>query len=270
MSRPPNVMGVYGNFIGTAAMGFNQCLEAEVYATSSLEPYTWEGNVLTLYTPRIGQGIYDHIHYDVRTDGSTPTLEEMKDAYVWDTDILVLNLPEASGIVVHAVAHDIFHRTKESDDDITEFGEYWVDLTPPTGRMLIDGGAPQTLDQTVSVRVIASDIPSGLAQMYFSGDCQGVNVDRWITFNEYTDIQVSDIEGLQTITCRLKDHAGNVSQEFWASIIYPLVRYFFQKAAGRGNKLTEKREILSVTTHNMREGDNKMEEASPHGNLTGT
>lgn len=268
--RPPNVMGVYGNFIGTEPMGFNQYLDAEVNATPSLTAYTWEGNILTLYTPRIAQGIYDHIHYLVTYDGSTPTLAELADSYVWDTDILVLNLPEASGIMVHTIAHDYFHRIKESDNDITAFGEYWVDLTPPTGSLVIDGGAPQTFDQIVSVRVIAQDNLSGIAEMYFSGNVQGANVNRWLTYDEYTDIQLSDTEGQQTVTCRLKDYAGNTSTTFWSSIIYPLVRYFFHKTAQKENLLAEKREIMSVTVHDMTQKDNLMKEAAPDGNFSGT
>jgi len=265
MTRPPNVMGHYPNFIGGAPMGFNQYLEAPITAEPSLQAFTWSGRILTFYTPRISQGIIDHIHYSVTMDGSVPTLDELYHADVWNADSLVLTLPEASGIMVHMVAHDRFHRTRETGQDITPFGEYWIDLTPPSGQLFINDGAPVTMEQVVTLHTLGFDTLSGVAEMYIDGDVKGVNVKEWVNYEEYKDITLSDEEGKHTVLVRLKDHAGNVSDYFWNTIVYPLVRYFFKKTAPTANEMGVKTNTFTVQTKDMRVTSNEMKESDEHG-----
>jgi hypothetical protein len=268
--RVPNTMGMPSNYLGSNGMGFNQYLDSPPDVATSLETLVWRDGILTVYTPKFGQGIYDHMHYMIRYDGVVPTLSEMAQSYTWQEDFLVLNLPEASGIMVYMIAHDHFHRTKEGGQDLLGLGEYWVDYTAPSGVLHVNNGAPQSMEQVVDLHVLAHDALSGMSEMYISGDVQGVNVNQWIHYAEHTDILVSDREGQQTIVVKLKDHAGNISNVFYASIIYPLVRYFFHKTTNTTMNLVESRKTMTVLTHDLKQSENVMEEATPNGNFRAT
>ena len=80
---------------------------------------------------------------------------------------------------------------------------------------------------------------------------------------------LAEVEGKKTVTCRLRDGAGNVSAAFYNTIIYPLVRYFFDKLPESDNRLKSNMPTLTVQTDNrFAESGNTMKEGADHGKFT--
>lgn len=97
------------------------------------------------------------------------------------------------------------------------------DKTPPTGSLTINDGAATTLSTTVTLRLTAADILSGLAEMRFSND--GQTWSEWESFSSMrSNWDLSQFGGLvrqggpKTVYTQLRDRAGNVSQIFSTSI----------------------------------------------------
>ena len=91
-----------------------------------------------------------------------------------------------------------------------------IDSTPPTGSIIIEGGATGTVSNLVSLTLSASDSENEVTQMQFSNN----NVD-WSAPETYTaekSWELSDGLGLKTVYARFKDGVGNWSSSSSDSI----------------------------------------------------
>jgi parallel beta-helix repeat protein len=96
-----------------------------------------------------------------------------------------------------------------------------LDTEPPTGSLTINDGAATTISPTVTLRIIANDPLSGVAEMRFSND--GRTWSDWEGFQstrswDLTRFGGSSSSGLKTVYAQVRDQAGNVSQTFSATI----------------------------------------------------
>ena len=87
-----------------------------------------------------------------------------------------------------------------------------LDLTPPTGSVVIDGGATYSRFTDAALALLAEDGPgSGVAQMQFSND--GAAWSGWEAFAAAKVWTHSAGDGPKTVHVQLRDAAGNVSTE---------------------------------------------------------
>lgn len=87
-----------------------------------------------------------------------------------------------------------------------------VDMTPPTGGIVINGGAAETKSPAVTLTLAATDSRSGVAQMRFSN-----NGTSWSAWESYAAQRVWALpagSGAKTVTVQFNDRAGNVSGSF--------------------------------------------------------
>ena len=102
---------------------------------------------------------------------------------------------------------------------VTNTGAGGDDLTPPTGSILIAGGATYTNTAQVVLDLSATDNEggSGVAQMQFSDD--GTNFGAAITYSTTTLYTMPGADGTKTVYVRFIDVAGNVSSPYLDTII---------------------------------------------------
>ncbi len=83
----------------------------------------------------------------------------------------------------------------------------FADITPPTGSVVINGGAAATNNAVVTLSLTATDFGSGVAQMQFSNDGS-----TWLTAEPYATSKswtLSAGEGTKTVSARFMDNEGN-------------------------------------------------------------
>ena len=81
------------------------------------------------------------------------------------------------------------------------------DITPPTGSIVINGGASATNNAVVTLSLTAADSGSGVAQMQFSNDgSTWSNTEPYATSKSWT---LSAGEGTRTVSARFMDNEGN-------------------------------------------------------------
>jgi hypothetical protein len=85
-----------------------------------------------------------------------------------------------------------------------------VDVTPPSGALIINAGAALTTSVHVSLNVTAADTLSGVTRMLISNDPQAGYVDE--PFNAVRALwRLNAVRGPQTVYVKLVDGVGNVS-----------------------------------------------------------
>lgn len=84
-----------------------------------------------------------------------------------------------------------------------------VDGIPPTGSILIDGGATSAYTRTVTLTLSASDDSSGVATMAFSND--GVNFTAFEPYATSKAWNLTEGSGQKTVFAKYQDRAANVS-----------------------------------------------------------
>ena len=84
-----------------------------------------------------------------------------------------------------------------------------VDVTPPSGSILVNDGAIDTTSIDVILKPSASDSVSGVSQMSFSND--GGNYSDWESYGSSKSWTLTSGDGLKTVYVRYKDNAGNIS-----------------------------------------------------------
>lgn len=282
MNPPYNILDIDGNYIGKHPLGFNQFIQSEEFAfdlSSSLNEGGWHNSDPILTHSRISQGVIDHIHYMVTTSGTPPDIETMSGANVWNTDTLVLVMPEASGQYVHIMPHDAFHRVATYGDSIITLGEFNIDKTAPYGHLALNNGNFATDSNVIRVVMRIFDLLSHPKDVYLYGDITGPLAETWLP-QDHMDhfgygIVISGVMLVpgntterKTIHALIRDQAGNVSSVLTAYITYPITRYFFHKAGTTDNSLQQSENSMSITINDMKEGTAKMQRGDEHGNLS--
>jgi len=93
-----------------------------------------------------------------------------------------------------------------------------LDNDPPTGSIIINGGAASTTQYSVTLDLTASDPISGVYQVRYSND--GVwNTESWENFSSTKAWTLSSGEGSKTVYYQIIDRAELVSSTFSDSII---------------------------------------------------
>jgi glucose/arabinose dehydrogenase len=92
-----------------------------------------------------------------------------------------------------------------------------VDNQPPTGSLVINGGASATNSRTVTLTLAASDPLSGVSQMRFSNNGNSYSTpEAYATGKTWT---LSIGQGTKTVYAQFKDGAGNWSAAFTDTIV---------------------------------------------------
>ena len=92
------------------------------------------------------------------------------------------------------------------------------DLTPPTGSVVVGGGAAYTNARPTPLTLDASDGVSGVQDMRFRTD--GVNWGSWIPYAASTSLDLGSVDGAKTVDCQFRDRALNVSSTVQDGIVY--------------------------------------------------
>lgn len=281
MNPPYNIMDVSGNFIGAKPLGFNQFIASEAYAldfASNIQEGVWGNTDPFFTTSRVSQGIVDHIHYAVNLSPTPPSEDELSGAFTWNSDLLILVLPEISGQYVHFLPHDRFHHSAAYGNQILTFGEYNIDKTAPSGQMILNGGNYSTNSNIVTMSILGSDEMSRVKEVYVYGDVQGAMAETWLPLDNLPTnffISISGIELILTeetqrknVSVILRDNAGNTSTVFSRSITFPITRYFFHKTAMPDINMKQSGETMSITINEMSINNPQMQDGTEHGNLS--
>lgn len=100
-------------------------------------------------------------------------------------------------------------------DDL--FGLAGVDIVPPAGTILINGGAARTNQSSVTLTLAAVDNASGVVQMRFSND--GMTFGSPQAFATTAGWTLAAGDGTRTVSVQFRDGAGNWSQAFMDGIL---------------------------------------------------
>ena len=91
-----------------------------------------------------------------------------------------------------------------------------VDVTSPSGSVLVNDGAIDTTSTNVTLNLSASDGVSGVSQMSFSND--GSSWSSWEDYSMSKSWTLTPSDGLKTVYVRYKDNAGNISSVYTDTI----------------------------------------------------
>ena len=91
-----------------------------------------------------------------------------------------------------------------------------VDTTPPTGSIGINSGALYTNNTIVQLSLTANDVNTPI-MMQLSND--GMTWSSWETFSTSKNWTLASGDGEKTAYMKLKDGAGNISENYMATII---------------------------------------------------
>jgi hypothetical protein len=98
-----------------------------------------------------------------------------------------------------------------AEDDIS------LDLTAPTGKVVIEGGAAWTNDTTVALDLTYQDQHSAVASMRFRNP--GESWTAWMPAASSASFTMTSGEGVRVVEAQFLDEAGNTSSEFGDSIV---------------------------------------------------
>ena len=91
-----------------------------------------------------------------------------------------------------------------------------VDVTSPSGSVLVNDVAIDTTSTDVTLKSSASDTVSGVSQMSFSND--GSSYSDWEGYSASKSWTLANGDGLKTVYARYRDNAGNVSSVYTDTI----------------------------------------------------
>jgi hypothetical protein len=92
-----------------------------------------------------------------------------------------------------------------------------VDATPPTGSIVINGGANYTNNILVNLTLSASDSGSGVSQMRFSND--GITWSDWEPYTTTKSWSLTPGDGNKTIYVQYRDNSGSISEAYISNIL---------------------------------------------------
>jgi len=183
----------------TAGMGVAQ-LQLETGATDRQAPYA-DGSGTTVLT----------FNYTVQAGDASSDLEYLS------TDALTLT---GTASIKDAAGNNA-GLTLPALGSVNSLGgskAIGIDTTPPTGTVVIDGGAAYTVNQDVTLTLTPDDgSGSGVAQMQFSND--GSSWSGWENVASSKAWTLSAGFGAKTVYVQYRDQAGNVSVDVIADTI---------------------------------------------------
>ena len=87
-----------------------------------------------------------------------------------------------------------------------------IDKTPPQGSIIINDDAASTNTANVALKISATDLTSGVAQMHFSND--NSNYSTWQPFVASSQWTLQEGSGTKIVYAQFKDNAGLISQTY--------------------------------------------------------
>jgi len=104
----------------------------------------------------------------------------------------------------------VIYRDAAGNASTAYTAEITLDVTPPAGTVVIDGGADITHTVTVTLTLSATDSLSGVSQMQISEDGLFLT-EPWEPYSTTRTWDLSSSEGVKSVYVRFMDAASNVS-----------------------------------------------------------
>jgi hypothetical protein len=148
--------------------------------------------------------------------GATVSQVRYSNDGIWDTE--PWETPAASKawtLTPGDGAKVVYYQVKDSNGDLssTYSDSIVLDTTPPTGTIVINGGAAYTTSRTVTLTLSASDATSSVYQMHFSE-----NMGAWGSWVAYATTYTYNLiiagDGNKDVDVQFMDSAGNTSPEW--------------------------------------------------------
>jgi len=157
----------------------------------------------TEYAIRVDSGMGGNVW--VQPDGTLGAAPVYRTIPAWGT-VTVTGLTGGVFYGVFGVARN--GEGVDSAIGLAGYGQTLEDV-PPTGTVLINGGAAYTNTTAVTLTLSATDNASGVAQMRFSND--NVSWSGWEAYAVGKAWAVESGEGVKTVYAQFRDGVGNVS-----------------------------------------------------------
>jgi hypothetical protein len=122
------------------------------------------------------------------------------------TDCLIDNVSAGDTYFVAVSAYDSSNNESARSDEESIYIPV-SDMTPPTGRVLINSGAEMTASRTVTLTLTANDTGGPVSGMKISNN--GVTYSSEIAYASIHQWQLSSDDGSKTVYVLFKDSAGN-------------------------------------------------------------
>ena len=108
-------------------------------------------------------------------------------------------------------AKTIYYQVKNNAELISTFSDtILLDTLPPTGSIIINGGATYSNSTSVTLGLVASDATSGVSQVRFSND--GVwDSESWESFAATKSWTLTSGDEIKNVYYEIKDKAGGTS-----------------------------------------------------------
>lgn len=154
------------------------------------------------------------------------------------------SLPEGDGYkAVRAQFRD-----KAGNESLTSSSAIQLDMTAPTGTVIINGGAAYTNNKDVALVLTASDgTGSGVTDMRFSND--GTNWLNWEAFAASKAWSLTTGDGSKTVYAQFRDTAGNVSATASDTIVFDITPPTGTVTVNSGAAWTKTKDVtLTFTT----------------------
>jgi hypothetical protein len=160
--------------------------------------------ILTLSASDAGSGVNQ---MQFSNDGSTwSTLEGYSTSKTWN-----LIGGDGSKTVYVRYRDNAGNTSGNFTDSIT------LDMTPPTGSVIINAGADYTTSASVNLTLSANDTGSGLDVMRFSNDT--ATWSMWEAYGTNKVWTLSGSDGTKTVYVQFRDVIGNVSTNYTDTIV---------------------------------------------------
>ena len=123
------------------------------------------------------------------------------------TDYTLDLTPIAQGLVTAMVPDNVAQSTAKNGNTASNTDSIFYDSLAPAGTLLINGGAPYTGTQGVSLTLNVSDTGSGVKDMQFSND--DALYSAWQAYAPSMSWALTAGDGTKTVYAQFRDNAGN-------------------------------------------------------------
>lgn len=115
--------------------------------------------------------------------------------------------------------YDFRVRSRDLVGNVSDYSytQTTVDITPPTGSLVINGGALSTSSVNVTLSLSSIDATSNVVNAELSND--GLTYSGWQTYIPTANWTLTNGDGVKAVYVRFKDAAGNVSLPISDTII---------------------------------------------------
>jgi len=222
----------------------------------TLSPGDGVKTVLVEYRDAAGNESTDPISASILVDTPPPTVTGVADGDIYNGPVILeynegtatLNgAPFASG---DKVSDEGLHTLVVTDDagNVTTV-RFEIDLTKPTGKIAIDGGADWSNNATGAVTLMFPDVSDDVAQLQVASEAVGLEDNAgWLPFAPTMSWSFDGEDGDKTVYARFKDKAGNISETVRAAIRLDRTAPTGSVVINEGGEWTNRTEVLLELT----------------------